>query len=419
MRINTGFPFFLGLRNFYSFRKGKKRTMAGAAIAVALSIIPLVVVLEVSDGMIEGITRRFIELETGHIQVMPYDEKSVEEMWAISAELELIDDVVYAAPVYRGMGLIYSENYKSGIQVKALPPDMYENDQGFSSYLEIIDGSFDLNSDKNIMLSSELAALLGVGAGEKVKLLTAKTARNGKMMLRPEMYSVSGVFSTGYYEVDSMTAYINLEKGEKIFKGEGSVHIQCKIIDPYRTADGTAAEIRAKYELFSTVTWYRMQKSMYESLYTTRVLLVFIMAIIVVVAAVNITSSLIIMVFERRQDIAIMKSFGTSERQIRRAFLYTGMLTGVTGAAAGIVAGLLISVNLNSILDFFQYVASAFSSGEAAAGPGYYLDEIPVKIKSLEIFITAAGAILLSTTAALMPARKAGKMSPSEILQKH
>jgi len=427
MRIKAGFPFFLGLRNFYSFRKGKRRTMAGAAIAVALSIIPLIVVLEVSDGMIEGITRRFIELETGHLQVLPYNDLDIAEIDKISSEIEDLPGVVYAAPIYRGMGLIYSKSYKSGIQVKALPPDIIEKDQGFRDYLEITDGEFDLRDGSSIMLSSELASLLEVEAGGQIKLLTAKTAKNGKMMLRPEMYEVSGIFSTGYYEVDSMTAYINLEKGEKLFRGEGRLSIQCKITDPYNLAEQTADVIRDEYDSFTTSTWYRMQKSMYESLYTTRILLIFIMAIIVIVAAVNITSSLIIMVFERRQDIAIMKSCGAANRQIRRAFIYTGMLTGIIGAAAGITAGLLISVNINGIIHFFQnisaFLGSIFSGidGDLSvlSASGYYLDQIPVRIKAAQILIVAVSAVLLSTGAALLPARKAEKLSPHEIMQKH
>ncbi|MBI9106051.1 MAG: ABC transporter permease [Spirochaetales bacterium] len=420
MKIKPGFSFFLGLRNFYSFRKGKRRTMAGAVIAVALSIIPLIVVLEVSDGMIEGITRRFIELETGHLQVSSYEEMSVSEMEKVSRELEELPEIIYASPVYRGMGLIYSENYKSGIQVKALPPDIYEKDSGFRNYLEITGGEFDLSGGENIMLSSELARQLGVKAGQQIKLLTGKTAKNGKMILRPEMYEISGIFSTGYYEVDSMTAYINLEKGEKLFRGEGRLHIQCKIIDPYDSADQTALMIRDKYESFSTVTWFRMQKSMYESLYTTRILLLFIMAIIVIVAAVNIASSLLIMVVERRQDIAILKSCGTSNIHIRRAFIYTGMFTGIIGAVAGITIGLLISMNINGIIQFIRNTVSFISGSPAVLSASeYYLEQIPVKVKIPEILIVAVTTVLLSTAAALHPARKAEKMSPKEIMQKH
>ncbi|MDC7227486.1 MAG: ABC transporter permease [Spirochaetales bacterium] len=427
MKTLSWFPLFMGIRNFYSFRKGKKRTMAGAAIAVALSVVPMIVVIEVSDGMIEGITRRFIELETGHVQLAPLDDLDVEAYLRLSEEIETLPEVLNASPVYRGTGLIYSEYSRTGIQLKAMPPDIFEKDQGFRRFLEISGGSFDLRNPSDIMLSTEIASQLDVEAGEQIKLLTAKTTSTGKIILRPEAFTVTGIFSTGYYEVDAMSGYISLDKGEKLFRGEGYLSIQCKIKDPYNGVDDAVRSIQENIDTEMTAAgWYNMQRSMYESLYTTRVLLVFIMGIIIVVAAVNIASSMIIMVIERRADIAIMKSCGTSGRQIRQAFIYTGMITGLSGAAVGTIAGLLISVNINSIIQFFQTVSDGIGnlsghqdSFSIISASAYYLEEIPVDIDPGKILTVAAAAVLLSVFAAVMPARKAEKMMPLEIMRKH
>lgn len=401
--------------------------MAGAAIAVALSIIPLIVVIEVSDGMIEGITRRFIELETGHIQAAPFEDSTVEELTGVSRALMQLSEVTYAAPVYRGTGLIYSKYNRTGIQLKGLPEDIITEDRGFGKYLEIIEGQFDLSDQSGIMLSGEIAQLLEIKTGDIVKLLTAKTAKNGKVLLRPEAFTVKGIFSTGYYEVDSLSGYLNLTKAEEIFKGEGSLSIQCKITDPYNGAEHASLRIEEAAGIdISTVTWYRMQKSMYESLYTTRMLLIFIMAIIVLVASVNITSSMIIMVIERRQDIAILKSCGADNGQIRNAFIITGMMTGISGALAGTIAGLLISVNVNALMRFFQALSGWFNSLRRAddsysilSASKYYLEEIPVDIEPGKIIAVGVGAIVLSVLAAVLPSHKAGKMMPLDIMRKH
>ena len=402
--------------------------MAGAAIAIALSVIPLIVVIEVSDGMIEGITRRFIELETGHIQLMPFEESSVKELSDVSMELMELPEVKYAAPVYRGTALIYSSGFRTGIQIKAFPGDMLEKDEGFRKYLEIIDGDFDLSDQSGIMLSREIARQLDITTGESVKMLTAKRTKSGKMILRPEQFVVKGIFSTGYYEVDALSGYIGLDKAEKLFSGEGQLNIQCKIDDPYNEADDAVMKIQKSLPIdMSATTWYRIQRSMYESLYTTRVLLIFIMAIILIVAAVNITSSMIIMVIERQQDIAILKSCGTGRRQIRNSFIITGMMTGIAGAAAGTAAGLIIAVNVNEIINFFQTASAWFNreilnSSETfslLSASSYYLDEIPVDIDPQKITAVAAGAIVLSVIAAVMPARKAERMMPLEIMRKH
>ena len=428
MRNRLSFPFYMGIRNFYSLRKGKKRTMAGAAIAVALSVIPMIVVIEVSDGMIEGITRRFIELETGHLQVAPFEnDLSLEEFGQLSSELMQLPDIDYAAPVYRGTGLIYSESERTGIQLKGLPDDMYERDKGFRSYLEMIEGSFDLSDPSGILLSKEISSILKASVGDEVKILTARTTRSGRIILRPEAFTVKGVFSTGYHEVDALSAYIGLEKSEQLFKDEGYLCIQCKIQDPYDGIDDAVIEIlAAKGNELSVSTWYGMQRSMYESLYTTRVLLVFIMGIIIIVAAVNIASSMIIMVIERRSDIAILKSCGTSNRQIRNSFIITGFMTGLSGAIAGSAAGLLITVNVNRIIDFFTWVSDIagriFDKGGSfsiISASTYYLEDIPIELEPGKIAVVGLAAVVLSVIAAMLPARKAEKMMPLDIMRKH
>ena len=166
---------------------------------------------------------------------------------------------------------------------------------------------------------------------------------------------------------------------------------------------------------------------MYETLYTTRMLLIFIMAIIVIVASVNITSSMIIMVIERQQDIAILKSCGTSGSQVRSAFIFTGFFTGLSGVAAGTAAGLLISVNVNNLIGFFQKISAVFDNifyrgaevFSISSASEYYLEEIPVDIHPGKIIIVIAAAVALSVLAALIPARKAEKMMPLEIMRKH
>ena len=427
MKSKLKFPLFLGIRNFYTFRKGKKRTMAGAAIAVALSVIPMIVVIEVSDGMIEGITRRFIELETGHIQATPMEELSVEEYGRLGVELMDVPGVEYAAPVYRGTGLIYSAQERTGLQVKGLPTDILEKDAGFRKFLEIEEGVFDLGDPSGIMLSAQIAEQLEAEVGDEVKLLTAKTTSRGRILLRPEAFTVKGIFSTGYYEVDALSAYINFEKSDRLFRGEGYLTIQCKVADPYSDIEPLAAEIKkAAHTDVSISTWYSMQRSMYESLYTTRLLLVFIMGIIIIVAAVNIASSMIIMVIERRSDIAILKSCGTSNSQIRNSFIITGFMTGLSGAVAGTLAGILITVNVNRIIDFFTlasaWIGSIFrDSGRFSilSASTFYLEDIPIQLEPSKIIAVGLASVILSVIAAVLPARKAEKMMPLEIMQKH
>ena len=298
--------------------------------------------------------------------------------------------------------------------------------RGFRDYLEIKEGNFDLQESNGIMLSEEIAKKLRVKTGDKIKILTAKTAKNGRLLLRTEAFNINGLYSTGYYEVDALSAYIELSKGEKLFKDQGNIRILCKIKDPYKGAQGTVKNILENVETpLITTTWLRLQSSMYESLYTTRTLLIFIMAIIVIVAVVNITSSMIIMVIEKQTDIAILKSFGVTARQIRKSFIFTGFFIGLCGTAIGISLGLLISVNVNPIIRMFQDISLFFSklggdkSFSLLSASRYYLDNIPIEINILKIIIVSFSSVVLSIIAAIMPAIKAEKMTPIEIIRKH
>ena len=426
MKGSNGFSFFLGIRNFYSFSRGKKRTMIGAAAASALAIIPLIVVLHVSDGMIEGITRRFIEIETGHLNLIVHSDADTEELKRLSSEISSVEGFLYAAPVCSGPAVIYSEDFKSGIQVKGMPQDRYEKDAGFRKYMEIVEGRFSLG-DGSIMLSSRLAEMLGADPGSSVKMLTVRTFPGGRSVLRPEQFTVSAVFETGYYEIDSMTAYIGLEKAIKLFPDSGA-GIVCKITDPYRQADAVAEELNNRYgNELSAVTWFRMQRSMYESLNTTRRLLVFIMSVIVIVASINIASSMLIMLIEKARDIAILKSCGAGKGQIRNAFIITGVLTGLAGSIAGTAAGLLISLNINKLIRIIERFSGIIMSLFSGNGDGfsiisassYYLEEIPVHIRGPELLLITAGAVILSALSALHPSAAAERLSPGNIIQKH
>ncbi len=411
MMNSPAFSVFLGLRNFMTFNRGKRRTMAGAAVGIALSMIPLIVVLEVSTGMIEGITRRFIEIGTGHYQTRFFDEPDKTEIAEALEKTENISGVLCAYPVYTGSALIYSVSYKSGIQVKGLPDDIYERDSGLKEYLEIESGTFDIHENNSIMISSGIAELLDTSPGEEVKLLTAMQTSSGRTVLRPEVFTVTGIFSTGYYELDALSAYINYDKAAMLFRSSGEMHLETKVEDPYADSGTVSAELqRAAGKGSMIYSWYQLNRSMYESLNTTRTLLLFIMIIIVVVASVNVASSMIIMIMDRQQDIAILKSCGAGRGQIRLAFIITGAVTGITGAFAGIAAGLLISLNINRIILFFNRISEA---------AGFYLDHIPVIIRPYQIAAVFITAVILSSLAAVIPAGKAEKLKPLEVISKH
>ncbi len=205
-------------------------------------------------------------------------------------------------------------------------------------------------------------------------------------------------------------------------------------MDPF---DGLEKRVRAirgvvpkELLLYRISSWYELEENQYRSFRTTKALLVFIMFMIVLVASVNVSSTMVLIVMEKTQEIGILKSMGAGPRVVSLAFLMTGFLTGVAGAALGIAAGLLIAVNINEVIRGLEQALNVILRiGEFLALPGpdrpvmlldpaFYLEVIPIRIGLTDMFFVSALAVFVATGAAYFPARRAGRIKPLEVLRK-
>jgi len=428
---------FLGFRMLFRSHASRKTTrhLVGAVIGIGFSIVPLIAVIEVSGGMIEGITRRFIEIGSYHLQIKSYSPHTQEEVQKVLKTVSSIPRVERSFPVIFGEGLVYSPEAKTGVSVRSLPEDYYRNDEGLRRYLSIESGSFTLADRDDALLSREVADMLQVEPGDRVRLLTARSVPGRAPILRPTVFTVRGIFSTGYYELDALSMYIPLRTGEILFEEAGSLVLGVKVDNPYDDIDRLARDLTTLLpQGWFVYTWYSLERPMLESFNTTRNLLIFIMVLIVAVAAVNISSSMIMLVIEKEPEIAMLKSMGVSPARISSAFMYTGFFIGITAVLFGITLGLLAAVNINELLSGIEAVAgwttAMFRTLFIPGSPdisvsmeifdrSYYLETIPIRINFIDVFGTAAGTLVLATGAAFFPARRAGRIKPLEILRKH
>ncbi len=413
---------------------GLTRHIMGAIFGIAVSLIPLVVVLEVTSGMIGGITNRYLEIGTYHLQVRNYTREIFSEEHDVLERIEKISGVKIAFPVIHGEGLAYSPEGKTGVSIKAFSANYWNRDRDIHKYLTINSGRFDLSGEDALLVSSGAARILHVKVGDHIKILTARTIGKKRTVLKPSYFTVKGIFSTGYYELDSLSVYMNLRKAATLFESPDSHFIGIKIDNPQKDIGLTARRIRRILPRdWFVFTWFDLEKPMYESFKTTKTLLLFIMLLIVLVAAVNISSALVMMVIEKEADVAILKSTGVSGSSIVAAYIYSGFLIGLMGTLIGMSIGLFCAVNINPILhgieyflNFSEYVIEWFLSPFISLtfnrivllNSSYYLDRIPIIIDFKSVFIIGAGSILLSTLASLIPAVRAGRIKPMEIIRR-
>ncbi len=436
MKSSKGlFSLYLGLHNFVGRGGRISPHLLGSILGIALSLIPLVVVLEVADGMIEGITRRYLEVGTYHLQVSLAAGASQERFPILADRLRGREGVKQVIIERQGMGMLYTSGGRTAVTVRAVPPTLYDADAGFRRYFSLTQGSFDLAEADTVVLGREVARKLGVALGDRVKLLTGVSVA-GRSLPRITTLRVTGIFSTGYQELDKLWIYMPLQTGIRVLPENSSTQfLGIKIQDPFTAIAQQARRLQADLPAEARVySWFELEKANYKSFQTTRVLLLFIMALIVVVATINISSALVMIVLEKTAEIGILKAIGAHPRDVSLAFLFTGLLTGVGGVLLGLGLGLVLAVNINGTLRGLEILVNLIVGGfRALAAPlgwvrsgeavrvfnaEFYLEEIPIRIEAVELSVVAALALLLSTLAAFFPARSAARIKPLDVLRK-
>ena len=414
--------FFIALRYLWGRAREGGRYLRGAAAGIAVSLIPIIVTLIVADGMIRGILDRFLEMGTGHIQV--FDLTNFNEMEYTIDKINEVDGIRGVWPEQRGMGVLAGKSGRTGVTVRAIEPSFWD-DPATNSMLIIIDGENKPQTDRDIVLGEVLAGSIGAQIGDTVRLMTIRSSDSGRFSPRTASFTVRGIISSGYNELDALWCIISWEGGKRVFAaGQATTSFIVKIDDPYNNADDFIWELFSKlgggYNVF---TWRELLRSQYTSYETTRQLLLFIMAIIVIVAAINVSSATSMLTLERQRDIAVLKVAGASVSGVTKVFLWGGFLTGFVGSVIGISLGLLIGSNINFLIRSLEKILSFFSllfnKGEVKIlDPGFYLETIPVIINWKDVFLIGIFAILCSVIASWIPAIRAGKLKPMELLRK-
>ncbi|WP_428768875.1 FtsX-like permease family protein [Treponema sp. HNW] len=428
-----------------------RKSLFGAAFGIALSLVPLIVVLVVAEGMIEGITERMIGLGTYHLQaVVPvefFENGGLsDDLREFASSLE-IPSGGQAFIERQGTALAVAGGTRSGALVRAVPTDIFTSNRAFQTYIEVLSGEAAFPSAKSAVIGKGIADKLNLKTGDTLRLITAGTGvypsaqervqghEAGRVKIVPKMLSctVSGIVSSGYQEIDALWVFLPLKTGFD-FLTEASSQITIGIETDFPFSDRLQEAYRSTLSLlpsgFSLYRWSDINSAQYENYASTKILLILIMFLIVLIASVNVSSALIMVVMERKREIAVLKSMGASSSGIGAAFLTVGILTGACGLAIGLPLGLAAAVKCNEIIGFGENAVNFILklwyliregnlySPVHLLDPAYYLQRVPVHIAFTEIFVIAAGTLLLSAAVSVFPALRAGKERPLDILRK-
>lgn len=389
---------------FISFTSGL------AVFGIAIGVMALIVVLAVMNGFQEDIKTKILGTQS-HIIVSHY-MGGIANPDKVIADVEGDPEVIGAAPFVLSQGMISASGGVRGVVVRGIDPLRAPNVIRIKDI--IVDGSFGALGDSGVLVGSELAGQIGIFVGDSINIISpAGTITPLGMIPKSMGFVVKGLFSTGMYEYDSNMVYISLNAAKRLFTQDNTSGIEIKIKDIYKAEPVAKRLIKALGPGYWAKTWRDMNRSLFSALRLEKTVMFIILLFIILVAAFNIISTLIMMVMEKRKDIAILKSMGATYKQILEIFMFQGLFIGISGTVLGLILGLTLAYNLNPVVSVIEAILHI----EVMPKDVYYITGLPTKVEFLDVFLIALASLGLSFLAALYPARKAAKQDPVEVMR--
>ncbi len=409
------FELFLSLR--YLKAKGKQVFVSFNTVisvtGVMLGVTAMVVVLAVMTGFGTEIKTKILGMNA-HIRIMDRSGK-VEHYSRTLKMIESINGVEAAAPFIHAQIMLRSGAGVSGAVLKGIDPSktgrVLELEKSIKQgALELLDSPDGVDKEPGgqsapgIILGKELARLLLVGPGDElfaVSPLGGSLTPLGSRIPHMKRFRVVGVFDSGMYDYDTSFAYVSIESAQKLLRLGDAVHgIEVRADDIYQVG-GLADEILAGLGTgYWTQDWMQMNKNFFSALRLEKVVMFIILVLIILVAAFNIVSTLIMMVMEKTKDIAILKSMGMTARGIMKIFVFEGLIIGLVGTVLGLLGGGVLCF----LLKRYEFVK--------LPSDVYYISTLPVKVQALDVTLVALAAVAISFLATLYPSYQASRLDP-------
>lgn len=384
-------------------------SMAGVAIGVAV----LIVVLSVMNGFEREVRGRILSL-TSHATISALSSR-LGDWQEAAATIRDNPAVLAAAPFIEDQALLISGAKSSGAIVTGVLPEDEREVTVIGD--KIVSGSFDslAAGEYGIILGTELAKALGVALGERVVIVTSlRNTTPAGVMPRMRAFKIVGLFAAGMYEFDRNLAYVHLADAARLYRMGGDVTgLRLRLADMFtapRVVRELAGSLGGGYYVDD---WTRKHANFFRSIQLTKSALFIILLLVVGVAAFNIVSTLVMVVKDKRADIAILRTLGAAPRSVLAVFLTQGVAIGAIGTLSGVLLGVLISVNLETLI----HVLEALFGLHFLDAKVYYISDLPAYVEwadVLQISLTAFGLCCLST---LYPSWRAARTQPAQSLR--
>ncbi|MBT5571254.1 MAG: lipoprotein-releasing ABC transporter permease subunit [Alphaproteobacteria bacterium] len=381
-------------------------------LGIALGVATLIIVLSVMNGFRIELLDRILGLN-GHIAVVS-SAGAVSDYNPLAERVRVVDGVLSVTPLVEGQILATSGGRAAGALVRGLTPEDLSSRPSIAG--NIRSGTLDnFNGTDAIVLGSRLARTLGVIAGDKVTLVSPKgTVTAFGTVPRMQAYRVVATFEVGMFEFDSSFIFMPLKAAQQYFRlGDTVNQLEVFVENPdnlLRRRLAIGAVIDAEHRLFD---WQQANRSFFNALQVERNVMFLILTLIILVAAFNIISSLIMLVKDKGSAIAILRTVGASRGTIMRVFFIVGASIGVVGTLSGTILGLLFARNIETL----RRALESLTGTDLFAAEIYFLSQLPAEVDSGEVVMVVCMALGLSILATLYPSWRASRLDPVEALR--
>jgi lipoprotein-releasing system permease protein len=382
-------------------------------LGLALGVAVLIVVLYVMNGFELELRQRILSM-TSHATLMGLSGRLDDWPRIRAAALEN-PSVLAAAPYIEDQGMLVNGEHVSGAQIRGIVPAEEESVGSLASRMikgrleDLVTGSY------RVILGSALAGELDLEVGDQVVVIVAKgNATPLGVMPRLKRFTVSGIFSAGMYEFDRGLALVAMGDAAKLYRlGDGVTGVRMKLADLFRApavVRDVAVGLGGGYYVSD---WTRRHANFFRSIELTKRMMFFILLLVVAVAAFNIVSTLVMAVKDKRPDIAILRTVGAAPRSILAVFATQGTVIGLLGTLGGVLLGILLAVNLESLVHGLERLLNTRFLDASV----YFMSDLPAHVEARDVGLIGVTAFVLCCLSTVYPAWRAARTDPARALR--
>ncbi len=410
----SGFEWMLALRYLRARRKeGFISVIAGFSfIGIMLGVATLIIVMAVMNGFRNELFDKILGLN-GHMLVRPLGEefKNYDE---VARRLREVEQVQKAIPLVEGQVMISAAETARGVIVRGVRENDLKNLEAVGSniYFGTLDG---FDERRGIVLGTRLANALGVRVGDGITLVSPRGSQTPfGTAPRIQRYPVAAIFEIGMSQYDESIAFLPLQQAQAFFNSPDSVTALEVMLDNPDAVNAVRPELAAMLPPNLIMSdWRERNATFYNTLKVERNVMFLILTLIVLVAALNIISGLIMLVKDKSSSIAILRTMGATRGAIMRVFFITGASIGVVGTLAGLILGVVVCLNIEEIRQFIAYVTDT----NLFSADVYFLSRLPADMDLTEVATVVIMALSLSVLATIYPSWRAARLDPVEALR--